>query len=179
MGKAEIIQRPQINVLNLTRSCRTLKWKEWTEITTTKLLLKWSNLALNYVVGNLKIGWWFGSALQSRTCISKLTVLTAECHLWTLEAMHACFITEQNPGKDRLFFIINHYFLKLEGIPHAPPRFFLNSGFRQKQSVHYVEFKKAHATGLSSYPQANNLANPWHQTFKSKFISCFLQPTVY
>lgn len=91
---------------------------------------------------------------------------------------NVCFITEQNPVKDLLPFAINYYSLKLE--------FFLFFFFllilvlgKKKKRVHYVEFKKAHATGMSTCPQANSLANPKHQTLKSKFIGCFLQSTIY
>lgn len=72
-----------------------------------------------------------------------------------------CFITEQNPVKDLLLFY--YQLLFLEGTLPAPtPPFFFKSLFRQKRSVHYVEFKKAHATGMSSWPQANSLPNPKH-----------------
>lgn len=76
-----------------------------------------------------------------------------------LETM-VCFITEQNPVKDLLLFY--YQLLFLEGSPPTPFFFFPNSVFRQKKSVHYLEFKKAHATGMSSCPQANSLANPKH-----------------
>lgn len=146
-------------------------------MTTTKLWLRqlcqqcWNAMTLLWVMW---WGIWKWDGDLDQHC-GKWWVITPVCQCQTLETIYA---SSQSRTQLKPYYLLLSFTISWSwrGFPFF--FFILNSGFRQKEIASYVEFKKAHATGMSSCPWANSWANPKHQTFKSKLRSSFLQPPI-